>query len=331
MPPKISVVMSVYNSSRFLKPAIDSVLAQTFTDFEFLVINDGSTDDSAQILASYTDPRIRAIDQPNQGLVVALNVGIQQAGSPLIARMDADDICLPDRLQLQYDYLSVHPDIALLGGFIETIDEDGRTLAPQLVYPLTHQQLWTQLGRKPMVICHPAVMYRRDAAIDVGLYDSAFTVAEDAEFFARLMSKYHAATLPKVVLRYRLVRSGMSSMKKEQGLRVAELVANLIDQTPSGTLLRPTDEQRRQVGARPTAPPRSTAPREIEAAYRLRIGRELLRGRQWSRAAVEYLVAAKNKPFDWHAYAGLACALLHHGRARPAPESLPANAPGGDT
>jgi glycosyltransferase involved in cell wall biosynthesis len=319
--------MSVYNSSRFLKPALESVLAQTLGDFEFIIINDGSTDNSAQILSSYSDPRIRIINQPNQGLVVALNVGIQQATAPLIARMDADDICLPDRLQLQYDYLQSHPQIALLGAYVETIDEADRTLAPVLPFPLTHQQLWAQIARRSLVICHPAVMFRRDAAIDIGLYDTAFPIAEDTEFFARFMSKYTAATLPKVVLRYRLVRSGMSSMRKQQGLQNSAMIADMIDRAIPGQLLRPTPEQRRLAGIKPNGIDPTITPADVESSYHLRLGRELLRGRQWSRAAAEYLLAAKSKPFDWQAYAGLACSIVRKGAAKfPQPD---ATSPGG--
>ena len=114
MAPKVSVLMSVYNAAAFLREAVESVLAQTFSDFEFVIINDGSTDNSPDILREFHDPRIRIIDQTNHGLIASLNHGIQISQGQYIARMDVDDRCELDRLALQVRFLDRNPEIALL-------------------------------------------------------------------------------------------------------------------------------------------------------------------------------------------------------------------------
>lgn len=313
MHPKISVVMPVYNAAAHLVEAVRSVLAQTFAEFELLAINDGSTDDSARILQEFSDPRLRILHQENQGVVAALNRGIREARGSFICRMDSDDICAPDRLARQVEYLDAHNDIALLGGFIATIDEDGHELAPVVPYPISHEEIWAGLGVRPWVICHPAVMFRRQAALEAGLYDPAFLHAEDAEFFARLMSRHRAANLPRVVLRYRLRRGGVSMKNKRHGQINAALVAEMIRQWRPGMPFVATSEQRRVADRAIEALGLSTSQAEAEAAYRCRIARELLRGRQWTRAAGFYFAAARHQPFSWLPYAGLACALLRVG------------------
>ena len=115
MKPLISVVMSVYNGEKYLKRSIDSILNQTFKDFEFIIINDGSTDKSLEIIKSYDDDRIVLIDQENKGLTKSLNIGIKTASGKYIARQDADDVSLPDRLKKQVDFLEVREDVVLLG------------------------------------------------------------------------------------------------------------------------------------------------------------------------------------------------------------------------
>ena len=318
--PKVSVVMAVYNTESFLQEAVDSVLAQTFKDFEFVIINDGSTDHSLAMLQRYTDPRIRIIDQENHGLIDSLNKGIELSRGQYIARMDADDRCEPDRLDLQVRSLDRNSDIALIGGAISTMDELGNQLAPRVEFPVTHEQIWANIGRKPWVFCHPAVMFRRDAAIDVGMYRTGFAHAEDAEFFARMMSKYQAANLPDVVLNYRLRRSAISFTKAGHGRVNAELVATIIDRWEPGQPFAPNQDERLAADLAIAMCGGQDNPVEIEAAYHLRLGRELLRGRQWKRAFNHYFTAAKSDPWGRMAYIGIVCALIHYGGAPLHPE-----------
>ena len=127
--PSITVLMPVYNAERFLSEAIDSILHQTLTNFEFLIIDDGSTDNSLKIINSYRDQRIILVrNGTNLGITASLNKGIELAKGHLIARMDADDISYPDRLQKQYDYLNQHPDCAMVSTLARVITEDKQTV-----------------------------------------------------------------------------------------------------------------------------------------------------------------------------------------------------------
>ena len=305
--------MSVFNAGGFLVEAVDSILAQTMEDFELIAIDDGSTDQSLTTLQRFNDPRLKIIQQPNRGLIASLNRGIELAQGKYIARMDADDRCAPDRFGLQVNYLDQHPEIALLGGSIATMDETGNPLAPCVGFPQTHGQIWAGIGRKPWVFCHPAVMYRRDAAIDVGLYRSDFAHAEDAEFFARLMTRARAANLPDVLLHYRLRRGAISFTKAAHGRINAQLVAKMIDHWKPGEPFEPTIQQLADAKKAIDACDQPANESQRESAYHCRVGRELLRGRQWRSAFGHYSTAMKN---DWRnklAYAGLACSILHYG------------------
>ena len=315
MLPKLSVIMSVYNAGGFLREAVHSVLAQTFEDFEFIIIDDGSSDDSLAILREIPDRRLRIIQQENRGLIASLNRGIEISKGRYIARMDADDRCDLERFKLQVDYLDSHREIALLGGAISTMDENGTVLAPYVPFPATHEEIWAGIGRRPWVFCHPAVMFRRDAAIDVGMYHTDFAHAEDAEFFARLMTRYHAANLPQVLLQYRLRRTAVSFTKTAHGQINAQLVASMIDRWRPGERFAPTKVERRAADERIAACNKPAAPKQAEYAYQTRVGRELLRGRAWGRAMRNYAQALKTDPSSRTAYLGMACAMLHVGAA----------------
>jgi glycosyltransferase involved in cell wall biosynthesis len=324
MTPKVSVVMSVYNAGGFLQEAVDSVLAQTMEDFELIAIDDGSTDQSLQTLERYGDSRLKIVQQPNRGLIASLNRGIEMARGRYIARMDADDRCVPNRFALQVNYLDQHPEIALLGGSIATMDETGNPLASCVGFPRTHEQIWAGIGRRPWVFCHPAVMYRRDAAIEAGLYRGEFAHAEDAEFFARLMTRHRAANLTDVLLHYRLRRSAISFTKTAHGRINAQLVAKMIDQWKPGMPFEPTPEQLAEARSKIELCTENASNSRQESAYHCRVGRELLRGRAWSRAIHHYTAAVKS---DWKnrmGYIGIACGLLHYGGEPQMIESNPA-------
>ena len=203
------------------------------------------------------------------------------------------------------------------------MDEPGNPLAAHVEFPLTHEELWSSIGRAPWVFCHPAVMYRRDAAIEVGLYRPDFQHAEDTEFFARLMSRYRAANLPDVVLNYRLRRTSISLTKAAHGRVNAELVATIIDRWQPGEPFEPTTDERIAADMAIAACGGPTDPGKAEVAYQLRVGRELLRGKQWKRAFQHYLLAAKQDRWNRLAYAGMVCAIVHYGGATQHPPEDP--------
>jgi hypothetical protein len=212
--PSISVAMSVYNGERFLADAIESVLEQTYGDFEFLILDDGSSDASRAIARHYAarDSRIRLIARENRGLVASLNELLDAARAPLVARMDADDICLPERFARQIAFLEAHPDVGVLGTWTEDIDEHGAAYtleAPD--HPSTHTGFLAAIDAGAPLLCHPAAMFRRDLVRSVGGYHSAFRHCEDLDLWLRLASVTEIVSLPERLLRYRHYGQQVSS------------------------------------------------------------------------------------------------------------------------
>lgn len=199
-PPIVTVLMPVYNGGTYLQAAIDSILNQTFKDFEFLIINDGSTDMSAEIVRSYDDSRIRLENnEMNLGLVKALNMGINLARGEYIVRMDADDISLPQRIAKQVEFMDTHLDIGICGTWLALI-ETGEVWAP----PIEHNNIVSMLLFESNIY-HPTVIMRRRLLEDNGLfYDSDFPHAEDFEFWVRSSQFIKVANIGTVLLNYRV-------------------------------------------------------------------------------------------------------------------------------
>jgi glycosyltransferase involved in cell wall biosynthesis len=203
--PPLSVLMPVYNAEKFLAKALESILNQTFTDFEFIIINDGSADRSLQILQRHAqqDNRIRLINRENRGLVNTLNEGIQLAKSSYIARMDADDVSYRRRLQKQFTYLQSHPECVALGTKTQLIDEDGDPLILFSTYT-THNEIdQAHLQGKGGAIAHPAVMFRKEIVAAVGGYRAEFIHAEDLDLWLRMAEHGELCNLPELLLDYR--------------------------------------------------------------------------------------------------------------------------------
>jgi glycosyltransferase involved in cell wall biosynthesis len=202
--PAVTVLMTVYNAGRYLAGSVESILSQTFRDFEFLIIDDGSTDDSAAILRRFAaaDARVRLVSRPNTGIVGALNEGLGLARAGLIARMDADDLAMPERLERQVAYLRAHQECVAVGSRVLAVDPAGDPLCDWTCEE-SHEEIESLLldeGRGAGII-HPAVMFRRDAAAGVGNYRDR--AAEDKDLFLRLAEVGRLANLPEVLLHYR--------------------------------------------------------------------------------------------------------------------------------
>lgn len=212
---KLSVVMSCYNSEKYLASAIDSILNQTFTDFEFIIWNDGSTDRTEEIIKSYDDSRIRYFYHENTGLGQALRLACQEVKSPIIARMDADDIALPNRLQIEYDYLQSHPDVVLVSSAVNFIDDDNNFQGRS--FPYTKDRILRGLSSKgENAIVHPASMFRKEAYDRAGGYN-ALRRAQDKLLFARIMKFGNIANLPHVLLNYRISQDSLSASGSSLG------------------------------------------------------------------------------------------------------------------
>ena len=201
--PSVSLVMSVFNGERFLREAVESILNQSFCDFEFIIIDDGSTDNSGSILASYqrSDPRIRTYHQENRGLIHSLNRGCALAQGKYIARMDADDIAVRDRLTWQFTFMEEHPEVAVLGGAFELIGQTGEVLRV-VRHPLEPRELERAI-LESSAICHPSAFIRKTAFIAAGGYRNVLD-AEDYDLWLRIAEHHPLANLPDILLKYRL-------------------------------------------------------------------------------------------------------------------------------
>ncbi|TXK23335.1 glycosyltransferase [Pontibacter qinzhouensis] len=215
--PALTVLMPVYNAEKFLAEAIDSILQQTFADFEFIIIDDGSEDSTAAIVASYSDTRIRFVqNERNLGISATLNKGIILAAAPLIARMDADDISCPERLQKQFEYMQANPDCAMVSSLVKVITEDGQLVRVDqfrsefFYYNLTFI-CW---------IYHPTVMYRKAAVEEAGMY--AVPYAEDFELFWQLSRRHKIYNLPEIMLHYRVSSKSLHQVLKKKEYEQAQ-------------------------------------------------------------------------------------------------------------
>lgn len=208
--PAISVVMPVYNAEAFVAETMDSILAQTFGDFEFVCIDDGSKDNSLAVLQDYAgrDPRVRIISRPNTGLVGALNEGIEASRGRYIARIDSDDLSAPDRFRLQFYRMEAEPDLVALGSCANAMDEEGNLLGAY-DNPLTHEAIEEAHLAGLSSIHHPAVMLRTDAVRRVGCYRQETWPCEDYDLWMRLGEVGRLANLPQRLLTKRLMSSSI--------------------------------------------------------------------------------------------------------------------------
>ena len=200
----ISVVMSVFNGEAFLIEAIESILAQTFRDFEFVIVDDGSTDGTAEILDRFAkeDERIRVLRHANKGRAESLNVGIGLATGEYIARMDADDIALQHRLEDQIVFMGQHPEVGLLSGAYERFSSDGRAI--DIVRPPLRDDEIRLMLLRTSAMCHPAVMMKRNIVLLSGGYRKALLDADDYDLWLRMSERTQLANLGQPILRYRV-------------------------------------------------------------------------------------------------------------------------------
>lgn len=221
--PRVSVILPVYNAADTLDRAIISIVEQDFHAFELLIADDGSSDSSLEIIQSWAtrDQRIRFVTRENRGLGTTLNELIALASCPYIARMDADDISLPHRLQAQVDFLDSNPNVVLVGGQINLMLGDTQYLGRN--YPFYHQPILNELFQMRFPLCHPAIMFRAQSARDIGGYRVS-GAGEDLDFFFRMGHVGELANVKATVLSYRvtLTSLGMSkSFELSENYRVA--------------------------------------------------------------------------------------------------------------
>lgn len=206
--PLVSVVMPVYNGALYLKEAIDSILKQTFTDFEFIIVNDGSTDESEEIILSYRDLRIVYLKHENKGIGLSLQLGCQIAKGKYIARMDADDISEINRLMIQFNYLETNTDVVLVGSAVNYINEKGQVFGRSFPYT-GDEALKHILFTKGSAICHPSVMMRASAYFWTGGY-ADLEPLEDYYLWMRLSKYGKFINFITPYLNYRVLHNSIS-------------------------------------------------------------------------------------------------------------------------
>lgn len=216
--PRISVLLTIYNAKKTVLETIRSVLAQTETDFEFLIVDDGSTDGSYDVAdqAVKNDSRVRLIRQSNAGMAASLNRLINQSRGEYLARIDADDVAEPTRFATQVAFLDAHPDCVLVGSAVLNIDNEGDPYGVTTM-PTDHEAIEQSLLAGAGGIMHPSTMLRRDAVIKTGGFALNYPVAEDQDLWLRLARIGRLANLPEPLTRYRVHPQNMSFVRQTDG------------------------------------------------------------------------------------------------------------------
>src|SRR3990167_3934050 len=198
---KISVIMSVYNGMPFLKEATESILKQTYKNFEFIIVDDGSEDKSWEYLKSLKDKKIKLIkNKRNLGLAASLNKALQRAQGDFIARMDADDVSKPERLTTQMDFMKKNPQVDICGSFVKVIDENGQIIG-QIKKPISDKEIKKELFWLPSLL-HPTWFAREEVFRKLNGYDKRWDYVEDFEFLTRAKD-YKMANIPKYLMLFR--------------------------------------------------------------------------------------------------------------------------------
>jgi len=238
--PAVSVAMAVCNVERFLAESVESVLGQTFTDFEFIIVDFGSTDNSKAIAAGYAakDSRIRVYEIPPRGLAEARNAACSHARGSYIAVMDADDVCLPERLKWEVDFMEGNPQVGLVGGAVDWIDSTGRSLGLH-VFPTEDREIKLALETR-FPFCHPTILMRHAVFSEVGGYRNPFVFAHDYDLGVRVSERFRCANLKQEVLKYR-IHPHQVSLRRQQQQTLCRLAAQASVAFRKGGKLDPLD------------------------------------------------------------------------------------------
>ena len=220
--PKVTVLMSIFNGLEYLPEAMHSILSQSFDDFEFLIINDGSTDPVGQIFQEFHDSRIIVLNQDNIGLTRSLNRGLLLARGEYVARMDSDDLSLPGRLEAQVRELECDSRLDLVAGFFDIVDEHGHTierkeLIRDPIYRLWRLQFHNNYG-------HGSVMFRKKAVLEAGRYNSDLAYAQDFDLWSRISKRDNTKVIPQVLYHYRMVHHGTQTSVSHYDTQLANAI-----------------------------------------------------------------------------------------------------------
>ena len=216
----VTVIMPVYNASKYLDKSIQSILNQTYKDFKFIILNDGSTDNSLDIIKKYsdTDSRIELVDKPNSGAASSFNYGLKICNSKYIARMDSDDISMPDRLHVQINYLEKYKNIDVLGSAIKTIDENDNELK-SIFFPDNYSDIIDRMDLTSP-IANPSAMIKKSVFEDIGDLDTNTDPADDYDFLVKaVVNKKIITNINQILLKYRLHQENLSKINHHKQIK----------------------------------------------------------------------------------------------------------------
>lgn len=214
--PRVSVVMAIYNTERYLRQAVESILAQSYRDLEFIIVDDGSDDGGLELLRTMADSRLRVVSRSHEGFTRALNAGIELATGDYIARMDGDDIAAPRRLEHQVTLLDQYPEIGVVGTACQRIDEGDKFLASWFP-PATDKLIrHTMIRHNPFL--HPSVTMRRAVLQRAGGYDERYVVAQDYDLWFRMASYCQLANVTEPLMKLRTHSASLSSANQRRAL-----------------------------------------------------------------------------------------------------------------
>jgi glycosyltransferase involved in cell wall biosynthesis len=225
--PKITVLMPAYNAEKYIGEAITSVLKQSFRDFELLIINDGSTDHTVKIIESFDDPRIVLVHQENKGIASALNAGLALSRADYIARFDADDICYPDRLKIQYEFITSYPEYNIVGSAADYMDVDGHYIFTQ--HPVAH--LNEEIQALQYTVCpfiHSSVFYKKEVILSNGGYNEHAYTFEDHFLWVNILKNTRACNLSQALIKVRLNPESITIDEKWRTRKFREIKYNTL-------------------------------------------------------------------------------------------------------
>lgn len=297
--PILSVVMSVYNAEKYLNECIGSILNQTFSDFEFIIINDGSTDSSLEIINSYSDKRIKIINQSNRGLSKSLNRGIRVAKGKYISRIDADDIAMSNRFELQLDFLTNNSEYVIVGSNAEIIDKDGRILYKSNL-SINDEQISMILPNSPFF--HSSTTYLKTVFIKCGGYnEEVFHHFEDRILWNKMSKFGKLYNLNDSLIQYRLVPESISNRDKKSNEVLNEICNQIVnnDQVSNKQIELISSIRKNESFSRRMA------------NYYFRIGKIYLEENFQRSKAIHHLFKSLNYfPFDYFVWFNLVLSLL---------------------
>lgn len=222
---KISVIMPVYNGEKYIKETIESVLNQSYKDFEFIIIDDGSTDNTLKIIQSFNDQRVQVVNSDHRGIVEALNIGLKISRGEYIVRIDADDICLKDRFDILLAYMEANRKVVVCGSWAQKINEN-REVVGKLDYPPVENKDIKKFALLHNPFIHPSVIFRKEVIYKVGMYGK-FKHNEDYEFWTRVLKVGEGHNISEELLQYR-IHENQVTKKSNLKMRLVGLTVRVL-------------------------------------------------------------------------------------------------------